>query len=121
MIPRRLALFERRVMLFIDHNQSEIGRRRKNSAASPDNDLHLTASNLLPMPMPLRIRQMRMQNRHLAEPRLEPRPRLRRQANLRHQHNRLPSITNHFIDRADVNLSLATAGDAMHEDRLMPP
>ena len=69
--------------------------------------------------MPLGVAQMAVQHGHLAEPQPEPLDRLRRQADLRHQHDRLPPVADHLLDRLDVDLRLAAAGDAVEEDGLV--
>ena len=42
---------------------------------------------------------------------------LRRQVDLRHEHERLPAAREHRVGRAQVDLGLAAAGDAVQQDR----
>ena len=66
--------------------------------------------------------QMAVQHRHQrlhaarAEPRLEPLDRLRRQRNLRHQHDRAFALLQRVVDRLQVDLRLAAAGDAVQQE-----
>ena len=58
MIARRFVLLERAFVLFVQHDQPQMRRRRKDRAARADDDLHFAARNPLPMPVPLGIAQM---------------------------------------------------------------
>ena len=60
-------LLERRFVLFVDHDQAQVGRRGENRAAGADDHLHLALGDLLPVPMPLGVGQMAVQHRHAAE------------------------------------------------------
>ena len=73
------------------------------------------------MPVPLSSGQVTVQNGHSVEPRAKPLPGLRREADLRHQHDRLPAEPNHFFNGADVDFRFATAGHAVNEQCLVPP
>ena len=115
-----MSCLNERFVLFVEHDQPQVRRRREHGAARADDHLHLAARNPLPVPMPLGIAQMAVQHGHVAEPRAKPFPRLRRQADLRHQHDRLPAVADHFFDRLDVDFRLAAAGDAVNQNRLVP-
>ena len=52
-----------------------------------------------------------------AETAAKPLDRLRREADLRHQHDRLAAEMDHLLDRLDVDLGLAAAGHAVNEYR----
>ena len=58
-----------------------------------------------------------MQGRGSAETLLEARRGLRRQSDLRHQHQRLAALTQHFGNDSQVDLRLAAAGDAVQKVR----
>ena len=62
---------------------------------------------------------MAVQHGHAVEPRAKPGHRLRREADLRHQHDRLPAEAHHFLDRLDVDFGLAAAGHAVNQNRAM--
>jgi len=59
-----------------------------------------------------------VQHGHPRKPRAEPTYRLRREADFRHQHDRLAAEVDHLLDRLDVNLRLAATGYAVDQDRL---
>ena len=46
--------------------------------------------------------------------------RLRRQADLGHQHDRFLALADHFLDGAQVNFGFAAAGDAVQKKRVKP-
>ena len=71
------------------------------------------------MLVPLDVAQMAVQHGHAVEPRAEPADRLRREADLRHQHDRLPAEAHDLLDRLDVDFGLAAAGDAVNQNRAM--
>ncbi len=104
-------------MLLIQHDQAQLRHGREDCAAGPHHYRNLAPGDQLPLPVPLGIGQMAVQHGHPAEPQPEPLDGLRRQADLRHQHDRLPAVTHDLLDGLDVNLRLAAAGDAVYEDR----
>ena len=118
-VARGFVLFERAVVLFVQYDQAEIGRRCKNRAASADDDLDIAGGNLLPVPGPLGGGQMRMQYRDAIKPGAESLPRLRGQADFGNQHDRLPTKLNHFLNRANVDFGFAAAGDPVHQESSM--
>ena len=71
--------------------------------------------------MALGVAQVAVQHGHVVEPRAEPVDRLRREADLRHQHDRLAAEVDHLLDRLDVDLGLAAAGHAVDQQRLVVP
>src|SRR6516162_6841731 len=92
-------------------------RRGKYGTSRANKDFSLAARHPPPMIVPHDIALMTMQHGHTIEPRTESAHRLRRQANLRHQHNRLPPVSHDLLDRANVNLRFTASGDAMNQDR----
>jgi len=60
-----------------------------------------------------------VQHGHAIEPRPEPRERLRRQADLGHQDDRLAAETDDFPRGLKIDLGLAAAGHAVDENRLV--
>ena len=63
---------------------------------------------------------MAVQHRHAIESRAKAFLGLRRKADFRHQHDRLPAIAHHFLNRLNVNLGFAAAGDAVNENGFVP-
>jgi hypothetical protein len=62
MIPRSLPLFVTPVMLFIDHDQTEIVQRGKKGRTSTDHHLRPALAYLMPGFSPLRHSLTAMQN-----------------------------------------------------------
>ena len=119
-IPRRRLLLESRLVLLVDHDQAEMRRGSEDRAARADHDLHAAGGDLLPVPVPFGIAQVAVQDGDRFEPFAKAADRLRREADLGNEHDRLPSVTHHFADRLDVDLGLAAAGDAVQQDGAMP-
>ncbi len=119
-IPRRRFLLERRLVLLVDHDQAQMGRRGEDRAARADHDLHAAGGNLLPVPVPLRVAQMAVQDGDGIEPSAEAADRLRRQADLGHQHDGLSAVTDDLADRLDIDFGFAAPRDAMQQDRAVP-
>ncbi len=91
----------------------------KTGTAGADDHRHCPLGDLLPLPVALGVAEVAVQHGHAAEPRAEAIDRLRRQADLGHQHDRLPPEVDYLLDGLDVDLGLAAAGDAVDEDRLV--
>ncbi len=70
--------------------------------------------------MPFGRRQVTVQHRHAIEALAEAPRGLGRQADLRHQHNRLATVLNHPVDGLNVDLRLAAAGHTVDHNRLVP-
>ena len=119
MIPRRRFLLERRFMFFIEHDNAQVRRRCEHRALRADDHLDLAVRNPPPMLVPLDVALMAMQHRHAIEPRPEPADRLRCQTDFRHEQNRLPTKSHHFLDRPDINFRLAAPRNTMDQDRAM--
>ncbi len=118
-IPRGRLLLERALVLLVQDDQAQVRRWGEDRAAGPDHHRRPARGDPLPVPMPLGVAQMAVQDRHLAETQTKPLDRLRREADLRHQDNRLPPVADHFGDRLNIDLGLAAAGHAVDEDRLV--
>ena len=71
------------------------------------------------MGVPLAVGEMAVQHGDAAKPAAKPANRLRRQADFRHQHDRLPAVTHGFRDGSDVDFRLAAAGDAVQHERFI--
>ena len=106
-------------MLFVQHDQPQVRRGGENRAPRADDHRHRAVGDPLPVPVPFGVAQMAVQHGHLAEPRAEPLDRLRREADFRHQHDRLPAEMDHLLNRLDVDLGLAAAGHAVDQNRAM--
>ncbi len=108
-------------MLFVDDDQSQLRRRGEDRAPRADHDLHAACGNLLPVPVPLGVGQMAMQDGDRIESATESANRLRRKTDLGDQHDRLPTIADHLANRLDINFRLAASSHAMQQHRAMLP
>ena len=61
---------------------------------------------------------MTVQHGDRFKPAAKPANRLRRQADLRHEHDRLPAVRHRLGNGADINFCLAAAGHAMQHEGL---
>src|SRR2546430_2807314 len=104
-------------MLLVDADQAEPGHRREDRRARADDDRRLAGRDPFPLVAPLRVRQGRVEERDaVAEAGAEPPQRLRRERDLRHEHDRPePALERHGA-RLEVDLCLAAAGRAVEED-----
>jgi len=89
------------------------------SAASTDDDLHVTGGDLLPVPGSLSGSQVRVQYGDAVESGSEALTGLWGEADFGDQDDRLPPVLNNLLNRADVDFGFATAGDAMEQKRLV--
>ncbi len=113
-------LLERILVFFVNHQQSQMGCGREDGTASAHDDRHAAAGNLFPVAMPLSVAEVAVQHGNGAEPLAKPGHRLRREADFRHQHDRLPAVADHFANRVHVDFRLAAAGDSVHQNRFVP-
>ena len=117
-VPRRVAravlLLVGRVVLLVDHDQSEPRHRREDRQPRAQHQLRATQVRREPVPQALRRREAavkrhdRVAGEALGETRLE----LRRQVDLGHQHQHLLAALQGGLGGAQVDLGLAAAGQA---------
>ena len=104
------------VVLLVDHDQAEVADRREDGGARSDADARLAAAQAPPLVVALARREGRVQNREaIAEPGAEARHRLRGEADLGDEDDRAPAPGERGLDRGQVDLGLARAGDAVEE------
>ena len=87
-------------MLLVDDDQAELAGRGENGAAGADHDLHLTGRHAPPVAAALGVAEVTVQHGQLAAAAAEMRDGLRRQADLRHQHQRLLVLAHHLLNGA---------------------
>ncbi len=114
-VARRRFLLERALMLLVDDDQAELARGGEDAAAGADDDVDVAGRDAPPMAAALRVAEVAVQHSQLAAAALEALDRLRRQANLRHEDQCLLALLDDLLDRAQVNLRLAAAGDAVQQ------
>ena len=122
-IARRLLLLVGSLVFLIHDDDSRLAHRRKNRAACANDDASLARMNAMPFIVPFALGKSAVQHRHrvarAGEPALEPLDRLRRQGNLRHQHERAPTLRARHRDGLQVDLRLAAAGDPVQQHWLL--
>ncbi len=104
-------------MLLVDHDQPEVLQGSEYGGARP----HAHAGLSLPKPPPLvvalSLARRRMQDGHLRpQPSFEAADQLRGEPDLWHQHDRATACLERGLDRPEVDLCLAGAGDAVEQE-----
>ena len=118
-IAKALVLLERRVVLFVDDDQPEIGDRRKQRGARADRHLHPPPAERLPGVLALSRGETAMKHCDVvSEARAETSDELWRERDLRHEQDRPTAQLAHFVDGAEVHLGLSGTGDAVQKERL---
>ena len=114
MVAGSRILLEGTLVFFIDHDQTELGCGRKNGAPCTDDHRGAATGNPGPLPVPLDVAQVTVQDRDVAEAGSKPRDGLRRERNFRNQDNRLPAESDHFANGLKIDFGFATPGNAVH-------
>ena len=99
MIPRHGLLLERAFMFLVNDDQPQPPRRREDRRAGAHDHFHLARRDALPVPMTLDVAQMAVQHGHPIKPPAEPADRLRSEADLGNQHDRLAAPGHDLLDR----------------------
>ena len=108
------------VVLLVDHDQAEPRHRREDGRARADDDPRLAGAQPPPLVVALAVRERGVQQRdRVAEARLEAGDGLRRQRDLRDEHDHALAVGERLRGRAQVDLGLARAGDAVQQP--LPP
>ena len=112
-VARRLRLLVARLVFLVDDDEPEVPERREECRPRPYRDLHLAVVDPVPLVEPFPVRQAAVQDAEfVAEPGPEAAHGLRRQRNLRHQHDRgLPECKRHR-DGLKVHLGFSGVGHA---------
>ena len=116
----RILLLVRPLVLFVDDDQPEIRLRREHRRPRADHDVVAPVGDAVPLVEQLAVAQAAVQHGHALEPLAEAPHRLRRQRDLRHQHDRPPPGRDAAIERVEVHLRLAAARDAVQQEALVP-
>src|SRR5262245_32783068 len=106
MIAGRRLLLEGRFVFFIDDDQPQMRRGGKYRAPRPDHNLHVSRRNLLPMAVPLGVAEVAVEHGDRFEAAAEPANRLRREADLGDEDDRLPAVADDFLNGADIDFGL---------------
>ena len=117
-VTRGGVLLEGGLVLFVDHDQAQVAGRGEDGAAGADDHLHLTPQDAAPLVVALDVRLVAVQHGDGVEARAEAAHRLRREADLGHEHDGLPAGGDDAVDRLQVDLGLAAARDAVEDEAL---
>ena len=113
-IAESLLLLVGRIVFFIDDDESGLRERREDGRAGADHDAGSTAARTAPCGQALRIIEGRVQHgKRCGETIRKPLRQLRRQRDLGHQHQCAAPGRERMLDRVQIDLGLAAAGDAM--------
>jgi len=105
------------VVFLVDHDQARVRQRREHRRTRADDDPRFAAPRRRPRGRTLAVVEPRMQRMHgHAEARAETPEELRREADFRHQHQRLPAARQAVGNRIEVDLGLAAASDAVEQE-----
>ena len=116
-VARVGVLLVRLVVLLVDADQPEVADRREDRRPRADDDARLAPRDPLALVAALRIGQARVQDREpVAEARREAAGCLRRQRDLRHQHDRTEPALERRRARLEVDLGLAAAGRSREQE-----
>ena len=116
-VARIRLLLVRRVVLLVDADHTEACDWREHGRARADDDRRLAARNARTLVPALRLAERRMQNGDpFAEARAEPAERLRRQRDLRHEHDRATPSLERGGAGLEIHLRLAAAGCTVEEE-----
>ena len=103
-------------MLLVDDDQAEVGDRGEDGRARADADARLAAAQPPPLVVALAVGEGRVEDRDaVAEAGPEAGDRLRREADLGDEDDRPAPSGQRRLDRGEVDLGLAGAGDAVQE------
>jgi hypothetical protein len=120
-VARIRLLLVRGVVLLVHADDPERGKRREHGGASPDHDRRLAGHDPLALVTPLGLRKTRVDDRDtIAEARPEATERLRRERDLRHEHDRSTAGCDRSLAGTDVDLGLAAACGTGEEDVAAP-
>ena len=81
--------------------------------------MRFTSGNHSPLLVPFHVTHVTMQHSDLPESLNEPLACLRSQTDLRYQHNGLPTVTDHLVNRLHVNFCFATACHTVQQNGLL--
>ena len=104
-------------MLLVQDDHAQVLDRGEQRRARADDDPRLAALDAHPHAEALDIGHAAVQYSDLAEARTEPGHRLGGEHDLRHQQDRAAALVEGGLDRAQVDLCLAAAGDALQQKR----
>ena len=119
-VAGRRRLLERALVFLVDHDQAEPRSGSEDRRPRAHHHVHPARGDLPPLGVSLGCREVAVEHGHRAKPGTKPVAGLRGEADLGHEHDRLPAIRHGLLDGLQVDLRLAAARDAEEYDRLVP-
>ena len=117
MVTRRFVLLVRRIVLLVYNDEAEIRNRREHRAARSHDHTRLARADAMPFVVALAVGKRGMQHGNLtAKASRETADCLRRERNLRHEHDRSLSLREQTPDGLEIYLGLSAACDAVQQD-----
>ena len=105
-------------MLLVHDHDADPFERSEDGGAGADHDRHLSSPDPPPLVVALPVGKAAVEDGDAtAEAAFEPPHQLRREGDLRHQHQGGPALLQNYSYRAKVDLGLAAAGHAVQEKR----
>ncbi len=121
-IARHFILLVGGVVFLVDDDQPRVLQRREHRRPRADHHVDVAAPDAMPLIVALAVRQPAVLDGHGgAKPRAEQRRHLRRQRDLRHEHQHTAAALADHIGEAEVDLGLAAAGHAVHQRHVKRP
>ena len=103
-------------MLFINDDQSQIGKWRKQSRAWADHYVNLSCLHPFHLVKPLSLGHPGIQDGHpVAKLPIEPHDRLIRKGDLRDQDDGLPAFLQHSVNHLHIDFCLAASGNPIYK------
>ena len=117
MVARRLALLVTRLVLLVDDDRTHIPQGREDRRPRSDGDALLAALQRDPCVIALAVAECAVEHGDaVAEHGAKPVDGLRRERDLRHEHDRaLPTLLDDAAQQLDVDKGLSAAGDPMEQ------
>src|SRR5258708_14471668 len=116
MVDDALLLLEGDVMLLVDHDEAEIGKRQKQRRTRADNDHRAFFGDLAPCGAAFGMAEIGMPfDRRGAEARMKAREKLRAERDLRQEHKSLPVTRERRRDGGKIDFPLARSGATIEE------
>ena len=110
-VARVGLLLVRGVVLLVDDHEPETAHRREDRRACADDDPRLAPRDPIALVAPLGLAERRVENRHrVAEPLAKAPDGLRRERDLRHEHDRAEAARERRLARLEVDLGLPAPG-----------
>ena len=104
-------------MLLVDDHEPDVAHRREDRRARADDDPRLAAGDAVALVAPLGLAECRVEDRDgVPESLPEPADRLRREGDLRHEHDRSEPSGECRLAGLEVHLGLAAPGRADEEE-----